>query len=172
MKFSYRLLLSGTASLAFIGAVLPNVVLAADLKPNDLKPNDLKNQDKPELVYEMKQGDTLLALVAKYFSNPDALNEIVRVNQIKNVYKIPVGQKLVFPRVMLNFYPSQAHVTSIDCHESIYLAGQQKELHLGDALVQGAKDRPFGQSVFEYLVDYIKDNYGPGQGYENAPQGS
>lgn len=101
--------------------------------------NEFKSlQDKPDLVYEMKQGDTLLNLVARYFSGPDALNEIVRINQIKNVYKIPVGQKITLPRALLNFSSAQAHLTSIDCNEPIYLNGQQKELHLGDALSQGS----------------------------------
>ncbi len=94
--------------------------------------------EKADVTYEMKQGDTLLALVAKYFSSESALAEVIRINQIKNTYKIPVGQKLVFPRDLLLFKPSQAHVTTIECPEPVLIAGENKSLRLGDAIAQGA----------------------------------
>lgn len=94
--------------------------------------------EKTTLTYEMKQGDTLLALVAKYFVSDSALTEITRINQIKNPYKIPVGQKLTFPRELLVFSDSQAHLTSLDCAEPVLIAGENKSLRLGDLIVQGA----------------------------------
>ena len=50
-------------SLWLIPALFVGSAFSAEIKPL---------QDKPDLVYEMKQGDTLLALVAKYFSSPEA----------------------------------------------------------------------------------------------------
>jgi hypothetical protein len=94
--------------------------------------------EKAEVIYEMKQGDMLLSLVAKYFANDTALAEIIRINQIKNPYKIPVGQKITFPRDLLVFAPSQARLTTLDCAEPVVLTGENKVLRLGDVIVQGA----------------------------------
>ena len=92
---------------------------------------------KTTLVYQVKQGDTLFALVAKYFVNDTALAEITRINQIKNAHKIPVGQKLIFPRDLLVFSASQAHLTSLDCAEPVLSKGENKSLRLGDVIAQG-----------------------------------
>jgi hypothetical protein len=94
--------------------------------------------EKAEVIYEIKQGDTLLALVAKYFANDTALAEIIRINQIKNPYKIPIGQKITFPRDLLAYSPSQARLTTLDCADPVILTGENKALRLGDIIVQGA----------------------------------
>ena len=96
------------------------------------------SSEKSDLIYEMKQGDTLLGLVAKYFSSDAALAEIIRINQIKTPSRIPVGQKISFPRDLLLFTPSQARLTTIDCAEPVLIAGENKGLHLGDVIAQGA----------------------------------
>ena len=93
---------------------------------------------KTDVVYEMKQGDSLFGLVAKYFSNDNAIADVIRINQIKNPFKIPVGQKIIFPRDLLIFSPSQARVTSLDCPEPVQVLGENKSLRLGDVIVQGA----------------------------------
>lgn len=118
-------------SVALLTLVVSQAVIA-ELKPN---------VEKPVLIYEMKSGDTLISLVAKYFASPDALAEITKLNQIKDPYKIPVGQKLIFPRNLLSFSPSKAHLTSFDCMEPILVNGESKNLRLGglvplNALIQ------------------------------------
>ena len=94
--------------------------------------------DKSEFLYEMKQGDTLLALVAKYFKNAAAINEIAKINQLKDVNKIPVGKKLLFPRSLVNSTPSKANLTSLDCAEPIQINGVSKQVAVGEVLNQGS----------------------------------
>lgn len=108
------------------------------VSPASFAADNKSSSEKPDLTYEMKQGDTLLALAAKYFSGDKALADIVRINQIKNPDKVPVGQKLTFPRDLLLFTPSQAHVTTLECAEPVLIAGENKSLRLGDAIAQGA----------------------------------
>ena len=131
-KLTYRLnlvfLLAAQGLVATLALVSP-ASSAAEVKPAS---------EKADIIYEMKQGDTLLALIAKYFSADKALAEIVRINQIKNPHKIPVGQKLTFPRDLLLFTSSQAHVTTLECAEPVLIAGENKTLRLGDAIAQGA----------------------------------
>ena len=112
--------------------------MLALLSPTSLAADAKSASEKADVTYEMKQGDTLLALVAKYFSNESALAEVTRINQIKNPYKIPVGQKLTFPRELLLFTPSQAHITTLECAEPVLIAGDNKSLRLGDVIAQGA----------------------------------
>ncbi len=94
--------------------------------------------DKSEFIYEMKQGDTLLGLVAKYFKNAAAINEIAKINQLKDVNKIPVGKKLLFPRGLINSTPSKANLTSLDCAEPIQVNGVSKQVAVGEILNQGS----------------------------------
>ena len=129
MKLSKRAHLLNFLCCLAIPALVSPMSFAAEVK---------SSSDKADVSYEMKQGDTLLALVAKYFSSDSALAEIIRINQIKNPYKIPVGQKLTFPRDLLLFAPSQAHVTTLECAEPVLIAGESKSLRLGDTIAQGA----------------------------------
>jgi hypothetical protein len=122
-----RLIISG-CFVALLLVLMP-ISFAAENKPS---------AEKLELIYEMKQGDTLLALVAKYFSTDAALAEIIRVNQIKNPSRIPVGQKIIFPRDLLLFSSSYARLTTLDCDGSVVMPNENKSLHLGDVIAQGA----------------------------------
>lgn len=106
--------------------------------PTSFAAESKPSSEKTELIYEMKQGDTLLALVAKYFASDLAFAEIVRINQIKNPDKIPAGKKVSFPRDLLLFSPAQAHLTTLECAEPVLSTTENKTLKLGDALTQGA----------------------------------
>lgn len=136
-----------------------NVLLAAmalcSLQPAfaALKPP----QERPDPIYEVRQGDTLISLAAKYFASPDAVAELSKLNQIKDPYKIPVGKKLVFPRALLSFTLSQAHLTSFECADPILINGENKGLRLGavvpqDALIQTPKQCEAGITLEDASV--------------------
>jgi hypothetical protein len=114
------------------------LAMTAIALPTSYSLENKSSAEKADVIYEIKQGDTLLALVARYFANEAALAEIIRINQIKNPYKIPVGQKITFPRDLLMFAPSQARLTTLDCADPVILTGENKALRLGDVIVQGA----------------------------------
>lgn len=96
------------------------------------------SDEKKEFIYVMKSGDSLLKLVGKYFKNASAIDEIAKINQLQNVHKIPVGQKLVFPRALVSTFPSKAILTSLDCNDAVKIDGVVKTVAVGEALMQGA----------------------------------
>jgi hypothetical protein len=87
--------------------------------------------------YEMKPGDTLLRLVAKYFKHPSAIQEIAKLNQLKDINTIPVGKKLLFPRELVQAKSTKANITSLDCADPVQVNGVSQAIKLGEVINQG-----------------------------------
>lgn len=95
-------------------------------------------QDDEYIVYRLKAGDTLLALVAQYMQGPDALRQIVKVNGIRNPNFVPVEFALKIPRQLIKHEPSSATVSRLNCSNITRLAGDSAvSLQVGDSLVEG-----------------------------------
>jgi hypothetical protein len=104
--------------------------------------------------YEMKSGDTLLRLVAKYFKHPSAIREIATLNQLKDINTIPVGKKLLFPRQLVQAQTTKANVTSLDCVDAVKVNGESRSIKLGEGLNQGDTiETPKGCQVVLTLDD-------------------
>jgi nucleoid-associated protein YgaU len=48
-------------------------------------------------MVEVMEGDTLPSLCKKIYDNPNYYVEIAKINQLKSVRNLKVGQKLYFP---------------------------------------------------------------------------
>ena len=98
---------------------------------------ETSSQSNVNVQYEMKPGDTLLRLVAKYFKHPSAIHEIAKLNQLKDINTIPVGKKLLFPRELVQAKSTKANITSLDCNENLQLNGVSRQVNLGEVVNQG-----------------------------------
>lgn len=95
-------------------------------------------QDDGHIIYRLKAGDTLLALVAQYMQGPDALQQIVKVNGIRNPNLVPVDLALRIPRQLIKHEPSSATVSRLNCSNITRLAGQvAAPVQAGDVLLEG-----------------------------------
>lgn len=64
------------------------------------------------ITYQMQQGDSLNALNARFFRGANAVNEIARLNGIRNPRRIPVGTEIRVPRRLLAFRTAALRVRS------------------------------------------------------------
>lgn len=70
-----------------------------------------QSADQP-VSYEVRAGDTLIALGQRYLVSNAAALEVGRVNRIRDPRRIPVGMKLAIPRRLLRFAPIELRVQS------------------------------------------------------------
>ena len=62
--------------------------------------------------YTVRQGDTLLALSAKYLTSRDAFRAVQQLNRLANPNYIPVGSTLLIPDELLRTEPILGEVTA------------------------------------------------------------
>jgi len=65
------------------------------------------------ITYKMKRGDTLIALANKHFLTGGSVDGVIRLNQISNPRRIPVGREIKIPRRYLRYAPVNLEVYSV-----------------------------------------------------------
>lgn len=116
-------------SLAFWAVMVwPPMASAAPLTPP---------MSDTHVVYEVKRGDKLEALVARYLDGPDALQQVAKLNELRNASRLEVGRQLWLPRERLRHQPVSARVASLSCKQAQLIRGDTtRMLQLEDSLVQ------------------------------------
>lgn len=89
------------------------------------------------VAYEVKRGDKLELLVARYMDGADALDQVAKLNQLRNASRLEVGRQLWLPRERMRHEPVSARVASLSCNQAQVLRGEStRVLQLDDKLDQ------------------------------------
>ncbi|MFY7865589.1 FecR family protein [Roseateles sp.] len=119
-----------------VRALLPLVVFGAVAGAVQAAPATPPMSDT-HVAYEVKRGDKLEALVARYMDGPDALDLIAKLNQVRNVSKLDVGRQLWFPRDRMRHEAVSARVTQLSCKQAQLILGESaRALQEDDTLGQ------------------------------------
>lgn len=95
-------------------------------------------QNDGYVTYKLQPRDTLLSLVARYTQGPEALQQIVQANDIKNPNLLPVGFTLKIPRQILRHEPSTATVSRLNCSNiTLQVGSGAVTVQTGDTLREG-----------------------------------
>lgn len=95
-------------------------------------------QDDQHIVYKLQPRDTLLSLVSQYMQGPDALQQIVQYNNLRNPNLVPVGYQLKIPRQLIRYIPSEATVHRLNCRNISRIENDNSvPLQTGDKLLEG-----------------------------------
>lgn len=95
-------------------------------------------QDAAHIVYKLQPGDTLRSLVARWMNKPQALQEIVKYNAIRDPNLVIAGDSLKIPRHLIRRQPSSAVVSRLNCNAITRIdAGSPVPVHAGDTLLEG-----------------------------------
>lgn len=93
------------AALLVAGLLTPGAaVLAAPVALPPARPG--------EVLYPVRQGDTLYQLATHYFSSVRAIVPVRRINRVIDVHRLPAGAYLRIPRGLLRDEPSPARIES------------------------------------------------------------
>lgn len=82
------------ADSSAVGAAVPSTARAGDV------------------LYPVRQGDTLYRLAARYFATPQAMQRVRRLNRVADVHRLPAGRDLRIPRGLLRDEPTPARIES------------------------------------------------------------
>lgn len=85
------------------------------------------------VTYQVKSGDTLIALAHRYFKRPDLYRVVQRQNRIASPRQIPVGKTLRISRSLLKYKPSTARFISV--RGQVFADG--KRVKSGDVIREG-----------------------------------
>ncbi len=97
-----------------------------------------QTQDEAHITYHLQPRDTLLSLVAQYMQGQGALEQIVKLNGLRNRDRVPVGYALRIPRHLIRHVPSHATVDRINCrHIARVDVDPPVVLQTGDQLLEG-----------------------------------
>ena len=94
--------------------------------------------DDAHVHYTVQAGDNLSTLAQRHLQDFSDLAEVVRVNQIRNIHRVPVGRVIKIPRQILKYTPAQATISQINCTTALRLDGaQSQDLKPGSTLTEG-----------------------------------
>jgi hypothetical protein len=105
------------------------------------------------LVYEVKKGDTLIDLGAKYFMQAGDYRVVQKANNIRNDRTIPVGTKLRIARSLLKFRNSTAQIASFRGNVVHVQRGAQNAVTKGANLGEGSTLRTAGSSFATFTLE-------------------
>lgn len=90
------------------------------------------------VLYEIKSGDTLSNIVNRYTQGEEALKQLITVNPLPDIHRIPIGYKLKIPRHLIKYTPSKAVVTQSNCKTvRKIVADQALSIQIGSVLNEG-----------------------------------
>jgi hypothetical protein len=69
------------------------------------------NANQPEWRYSVRPGDNLIHFGQRYLINPDDWKVLQKLNQIKNPYRMQLGQTLRVPLALVKQVPAPAEIT-------------------------------------------------------------
>ena len=117
-------------SLAFLLLIAPSVSITP-LSAQEL------SRDKDEIIYTIRDGDTLIGLGQKYFVSPTAYQQVERANGLTNANRLRVGSKIRIPTNLLKFSRLSATVISVRGAASVIRAGRSIPLELRGKVAEG-----------------------------------
>lgn len=117
-------------SLAFLLLIAPSVSITP-LSAQEL------SRDKDEIIYTIRDGDTLIGLGQKYFVSPTAYQQVERANGLTNANRLRVGSKIRIPTNLLKFSRLSATVISVRRAASVIRAGRSIPLELRGKVAEG-----------------------------------
>lgn len=103
--------------------------------------------------YTMERGDTIIALANDYFSNRKAVHTVLRINDISDARRIPVGTKIRIPRRFLRFKPVNLRVRSFSGPVTLRSRGKQAQLTVNRQILEGDEIRT-GRNGFVSIAGY------------------
>lgn len=89
------------------------------------------------LVYQVKRGDTLIALANAYFSSERHVRSVQRLNRIRNPRRIPVGMQLKIPRNVLRYDLVPLEIRSFSGPVRTVVGGRSGNAAMGAQLGEG-----------------------------------
>lgn len=99
-----------------------------------------------DIVYQVKKGDTLIALGRKYLSRADDYVKVQKANGVRDPFTIPIGTKLRIARNLLKYQASSAKLVSVRGNVTVLRAGAQSAATSGASLAEGTTLRTAGSS--------------------------
>jgi hypothetical protein len=90
------------------------------------------------IVYQVKKGDTLIALGNKYFAKNDDYSRVQKDNGIRDPFAMPVGTKLRIQRKYLKFRTSAARIVSVRGNVSLIAGGRTVAASNGASIGEGS----------------------------------
>ncbi len=123
------------------GRMFARTVIAASLTGTaaHAQAGPVRATPPPEIVYQVRKGDTLFTLAQAYFINTSAMIRIQNLNHIANPRAIPVGTSLHIPRMLLRDERSQARIESFSGDVSVSMAGKAMAMDRGVTLNEGSE---------------------------------
>jgi hypothetical protein len=116
--------------LALMLLIAPSVSIAP-LSAQEL------SRDKDEIIYTIREGDTLIGLGQKYFVSPTAYLQVERANGLTNANRLRAGSKIRIPTSLLKFSRLSATVISVRGAASVIRAGRSIPLELRGKVAEG-----------------------------------
>ena len=95
--------------------------------------SELSKNNPEYLSYEIKQGENLSILAAKYLEGDNALNQILKINNQNQPNAIPVGTEILLPKSLLKYSLSAATVSKLSCNNA-FSVNNNKALEIGSVL--------------------------------------
>ena len=105
------------------------------------------SQDKDEIVYTVRNGDTLIGLGSRYFVSAEAYRTVQRINRIPDSGILRVGSTIVIPTNILKFTPLEARVIAFKGRATSTRAGRSADISVGSRLAE------------ESLIETAADGY-------------
>lgn len=97
------------------------------------------------LIYETREGDTLIALGERLLARPQDWRQVAALNRIEAPRRIPVGTRLRFPVRLLKHEPRDGTVLAAVGDASLQAPdGAPRSIRQGDALPPGSVVRTAG----------------------------
>lgn len=93
---------------------------------------------QPEWRYSLRPGDNLIHFSRQHLINPDDWHVLQKLNQIKNPYRMPIGQVLRVPLHLVKKLPAPAEVALVSGQAGILKANNSLEpVTIGQQLTAG-----------------------------------
>ena len=105
------------------------------------------------LDYTMKSGDTIIALADEFFSNRKAVHTVLRINDISDARRIPVGTKIRIPRRYLRYNPVNLRVTSFSGPVTLRSKGRPAQIKKNRQIIEGDEIRT-GRNAFVSIAGH------------------
>lgn len=106
------------------------------------------------ITYKMKQGDTLIALANKHFLDGASVDRVVRLNQIADPRRIPVGKAIKIPRRYLRHTPVNLKVHSVSGPVGLIRNGEGARAALKDLQLREGDEIQTGRKGFITITGY------------------
>lgn len=91
------------------------------------------------LDYVVQRGDTLVNLARRYFISPRAVDEVRKINRVRNPRRLPVASRLTIPHRLLRTEPVELRVLGFSGPASLRLAGRTLPALRDMAVGEGAE---------------------------------